>query len=212
MHRNVQGVGGCRREHRWGPRRGSSAHTVSHGSWVELPLVRAGKETRITASERVVGKLLETPVKYKRCYFYGTNTSLYIFWKMFSFTPTHPSDPPKAAGPCFGDSHARGGRPGEQRAEGVRRGLRGGKRHKNRVRDMGRRPLARSCFTQFRNNPDPAIPVYTGPGPAAARRGTLRVVVGAECCTAKAEARGEASCVREGMGLSDGGGKKEGRL
>lgn len=26
------------------------------------------------------------------------------------------------------------------------------------------------------------------------------------------EARGEASCVREGMGLSDGGGKKEGRL
>lgn len=52
---------------------------MSHGSWVELPLVRMGKETRITASDRVVGKLLENPVKYKRCYFYGTNTSLYIF-------------------------------------------------------------------------------------------------------------------------------------
>ena len=40
---------------------------TSHGSWLELPLVGSvGKETKITASEQEVGKLLENSVKYER--------------------------------------------------------------------------------------------------------------------------------------------------
>lgn len=96
----------------------------------------------------------------------------------------------------------------------MRRGRRGGGRHKNGVRDTGRKPLARRSIAQLRNKPDPVIPVYTGPSARQLAGGARREWSwGAECCTAEWEARGEASCVCEGMGLSDGrGGKKEGRL
>lgn len=49
--------------------------------------------------------------------------------------------------------------------------------------------------------------------PGSCQEGAPGVVMGAVCCTARAGGKGEASCVHEGMGLSDGGGgKKEGRL
>lgn len=64
---------------------------MSNGSWVELPFGwSVGRETKITASEYVVGKLLENSVKYKRCHFTEPKLAYIFFWKMFSRTRASP--------------------------------------------------------------------------------------------------------------------------
>lgn len=82
----MQGVRGCRRE-----------HTLSHGSWEELPLVRVGKQTRITASERGLGSYWEIQSSIRG---YRTSTSLCISGKMFFLTPTTPRIPQRQLGPA----------------------------------------------------------------------------------------------------------------
>lgn len=86
---------------------GSSAHTLSNGSWVELPLVRAGRETKITASGRMVGKGLNT--RSMRGVPFTEPTLAYVSLEDVLSHPPPTPDPPEAAGPCFCDCRARAG-------------------------------------------------------------------------------------------------------
>lgn len=158
-----------------------------------------GKESNITASERVVGEGLEHSVKGKWCYFYRTNTSLCIFWEMFSFTPAAPLLPQRQPG--LASAAAQQGAGGhEGGARGCAQGLSGGERHKSGVRDAGRKPPAPRRIAQRRKKPDPVAPVYTGPGaggahqerswgaqPAREARGRPAVCVKARGCQTEEE-------------------------
>lgn len=94
--------------------------------------------------------------------------------------------------------------------QGCAQGLRW---RKAQERSPGHGEAARS-IAQLRKKPDLVTPVHTGPAPGSCQGGTGSGR-GAlpRAAQPEREAGGEASGVREGMGLSDGGGgKKEGRL
>lgn len=48
------------------------------------PVWGVGKETKLTASEQVAGKLLENSVKYERGYFIEEKLAYVFLWKTFS--------------------------------------------------------------------------------------------------------------------------------
>lgn len=80
---------------------------------------------------------------------------------------------------------------------------------------MGRKPLARRNNTQLRNKRDPVIPAYTRPRARQLPGGvSWEWSRGSKYCTARAGGKdgGDRAVCMKALGLSDGGGKKEGRL
>lgn len=112
---------------------------TSNGSWME------SEKGEVTASEQVVGKLLENSVKYKKCHFTELKLAYIFFWKTILSHPLHP--PQRQLG--LASVTAQRGVGGGPQDSGPQRGGAEG---------MG------GSHSRLRNHLHRVVPVCTGPG------------------------------------------------